>query len=170
MQSLLQEREHWVLKAPWSGAGRGLRWVHGWLTDIDRRWLLKTIATQQCAIAEPRRDVHLDLGLEYCLAEGGINFLGLNPFRTQSGVFRENIPAEEVADLLLQYAIPLATLRGRLEPWLKTHIAPFYHGPLGIDIMLCTDGSCHVAEVNLRHTMGMLRTGITSATPQPYEP
>jgi hypothetical protein len=55
MQLLLQQQPHWVMKAPWSGAGRGLRWVHGRLTDIDRQWLLKTVNQQRCIIAEPNR-------------------------------------------------------------------------------------------------------------------
>ena len=87
MEALLKEREHWVMKAPWSGAGRGLRWVHGRLTDIDRDWLLKTVEKQRCVIAEPRRDVTADVALEYM--DG--SFFGYSYFKTGSGVYKENI-------------------------------------------------------------------------------
>ena len=35
MESLLKRREHWVMKAPWSGAGRGLRWERIYQTALD---------------------------------------------------------------------------------------------------------------------------------------
>ena len=88
MESLLKKSEHWVMKAPWSGAGRGLRWVHGTLSSIDRDWLVKTVAAQRCVIAEPRRDVAADLALEYM--DGA--FFGYSYFKTGSGVYKENVP------------------------------------------------------------------------------
>ena len=99
MESLLKSREHWVLKAPWSGAGRGLRWVHGSLTPIDRDWIVKTVAAQRCVIAEPRREVVADVALEYRVDSGQWvvgstcsrmlpTFLCYSYFRTCSGVYK----------------------------------------------------------------------------------
>ncbi len=149
MEALLREREHWVMKAPWSGAGRGLRWVHGSLTAIDRDWLLKTVAAQRCAIAEPRREVVADLALEYM----GGEFAGYSYFKTGSGVYKENVlwPDEQI-----EAAFPLRQTRERIEPWLAANVWPRYHGPIGVDLMFCADGSVHVAEMNFRHTMGMV--------------
>lgn len=149
MEDLLREREHWVMKAPWSGAGRGLRWVHGELTVIDRDWLLKTVAKQRCVIAEPRRDVDADLALEYI--DG--HFLGYSYFRTGSGVYKENILW---TDTQIEATFPMRQVRERVEPWLVANVWPRYRGPLGVDLMVCTDGSVHVAEINFRHTMGMV--------------
>ena len=214
MESLLRECEHWVMKAPWSGAGRGLRWVHGSLTPIDRDWLLKTVATQRCIIAEPRRDVVADLALEYRVSrsspgtgevpkgrrgetktgeqyplppsgyspltggdrggvagsspgtgdkhevrwtsakcDGGVEFLGYSYFKTGSGVYKENMPW---TDTQIEAAFPVREARERIEPWLDANVVPRYRGPLGVDLMLCADGSVHVAEINFRHTMGMV--------------
>ena len=186
MESLLRRREHWVMKAPWSGAGRGLRWVHGALTPIDRDWLLKTVATQRCVIAEPRRDVVADVALEYIctpqsvlrtasspiigeqpedttalpLSKGeypargeGVIFMGYSYFRTGSGVYKENIAW---SDDRIETTFGLAPIRARVEQWLAANVWPRYHGPLGIDLMVCADGSIHVAEMNVRHTMGMV--------------
>ena len=149
MEALLREREHWVMKAPWSGAGRGLRWVHGSLTAIDRDWLLKTVAAQRCAIAEPRREVVADLALEYM----GGEFAGYSYFKTGSGVYKENVlwPDEQI-----EAAFHLRQTRERIEPWLAANVWPRYHGPIGVDLMVCADGSVHVAEMNVRHTMGMV--------------
>ena len=149
MEALLREREHWVMKAPWSGAGRGLRWVHGSLTAIDRDWLLKTVAAQRCAIAEPRREVVADLALEYM----GGEFAGYSYFKTGSGVYKDNVlwPDEKI-----EATFPLRQTRERIESWLVANVWPRYLGPLGVDLMFCADGSVHVAEMNFRHTMGMV--------------
>ncbi len=149
MESLLKKSEHWVLKAPWSGAGRGLRWVHGTLSAIDRDWLVKTVAAQRCVIAEPRRDVAADLALEYM--DGA--FFGYSYFKTGSGVYKENVPWK---DEQIEAAFPVREARSRIEPWLAANVWPRYRGPLGVDLMLCADGSIHVAEINFRHTMGMI--------------
>lgn len=149
MESLLKKSEHWVMKAPWSGAGRGLRWVHGTLSSIDRDWLVKTVAAQRCVIAEPRRDVAADLALEYM--DGA--FFGYSYFKTGSGVYKENVPWK---DEQIEAAFPVREARSRIEPWLAANVWPRYHGPLGVDLMLCADGSIHVAEINFRHTMGMV--------------
>lgn len=148
--ALFAERPHWVLKAPWSGAGRGLRWLHSTLSDIDRNWIEKTVRNQRCVIAEPRREVVADLALEYL--DG--TFMGYSLFRTGSGVYKENIlwPDRRIE---AEYPAVLAA-RERIEPWLNENILTRYNGPLGVDLMLCADGSLHVAELNLRHTMGMI--------------
>ena len=149
MELLLREREHWVMKAPWSGAGRGLRWVHGALTAIDRDWLQKTVESQRSVIAEPRRDVTADVALEY--KEGA--FMGYSYFKTGSGVYKENILW---SDEKIEATFCLQPVREHVEQWLAENVWPRYRGPLGVDLMVCADGSVHVAEMNFRHTMGMV--------------
>ena len=152
MEGLLRMREHWVMKAPWSGSGRGLRWVHGRLTDIDRDWLVKTVDNQRCVIAEPRRDVVADVALEY---RNG-SFLGYSYFKTGSGVYKENVmwSDREIVDYFSHTG--LQEMHIRVEQWLEEYVWPRYFGPLGVDLMVCGDGSVHVAEMNVRHTMGMI--------------
>ena len=154
MELLLREREHWVMKAPWSGAGRGLRWVHGALTPIDRDWLAKTVATQRCVIAEPNRSETsplpmADVALEYM--DG--RFFGYSYFKTGSGVYKQNIAW---SDERIEAVFNLRPQRDRVERWLTENVWPRYHGPLGVDLMVCADGSIHVSEMNVRHTMGMV--------------
>ena len=152
MEALLCRGEHWVMKAPWSGAGRGLRWVHGALTDIDRRWLAKTVAAQRCVVAEPRRAVEADVALEY--HDG--TFAGYSFFRTGSGVYKENVMWSD-AEIARHFAdTDLQAVRERVERWLADNVWPRYRGPLGVDFMVCAGGSVHVAEMNVRHTMGMV--------------
>lgn len=149
MEALLRDNQHWVLKAPWSGAGRGLRWVHGKLTPIDRDWLRKIVSTQRCVIAEPRRDVVADVALEYMKGE----FMGYSYFKTGSGVYKENIVW---SDERIETTFRLLPMREHMERWLEANVWPRYLGPLGVDLMVCADGSIHVSEINFRHTMGMV--------------
>lgn len=149
MERLLCGREHWVMKAPWSGAGRGLRWVHGSLTAIDCDWLAKTVATQRCVIAEPRREVEADVALEYI--DG--RFFGYSYFKTGSGVYKDNIAWN---DERIETAFHLHPIRAKVERWLEKNVWTRYRGPLGVDLMVCADGSIHVSEINFRHTMGMV--------------
>ena len=163
MELLLRQRKHWVMKAPWSGAGRGLRWVHGALTAIDHDWLLKTVATQQCVIAEPRREVVADVALEYMERRHPADplpphdsFMGYSYFHTGSGVYKENVmwSDDEISSRFSH--TDLQQVKARVEEWLATEVWPRYHGPLGVDLMVCGDGSVYVAEINFRHTMGMV--------------
>ena len=149
MELLLRAREHWVMKAPWSGAGRGLRFVHGSLTSIDRDWLLKTVASQRCVIAEPRRDVVADVALEYMSGA----FTGYSYFKTGSGVYKENFAW---SDERIELSFSLLPIRERVEQWLHANVWPRYHGPLGVDLMVDARGQIFVSEINFRHTMGMV--------------
>lgn len=152
MEALLHEREHWVMKAPWSGAGRGLRWVHGRLTAIDRDWFLKTVEAQRCVIAEPRRDVVADVALEYM---DGL-FAGYSYFKTGGGVYKENVSMADSRIVETFRETALQPTKDRVEKWLGANVWPKYTGPLGVDLMVCSDGEVYVAEINFRHTMGMV--------------
>ena len=152
MESLLKSCEHWVLKAPWSGAGRGLRWVHGSLTPIDRDWIVKTVANQRCVIAEPRRDVVADLALEYMSG----CFMGYSYFKTGSGVYKENVMWTDARIVETFHETALLQTKAHIEEWLAANVWPRYRGPLGVDLMVDARGQTFVSEINFRHTMGMV--------------
>ena len=81
------------------------------------------------------------------------SFYGYSYFKTGSGVYKENIlwPDAEI-----ERTFPIQATRNRVELWLKENIWPRYRGPLGVDLMVCGNGEVHVAEINFRHTMGMV--------------
>ena len=68
VQALLDRHGRVVLKAPWSGSGRGLRWVDNALSAHDADWLEKLLATQGSVIVEPRCEVVQDFALEYYIS------------------------------------------------------------------------------------------------------
>ncbi len=143
-----------VLKAPWSGSGRGLRWIGSRMTEHDIRWMDKVVREQRCVIAEPRRRVADDFALEYRVQGGRLLFVGYSLFQSEKGVYRSNL-------LLGDEAIAARTgfadrEKTELEEWLTLHIAPHYEGPLGVDCIRTEDGVVFVSELNLRHTMGLV--------------
>ena len=154
IEQLLSTTPHLVLKAPWSGSGRGLRFISFALTPLDLQWLKKIIASQRCVIAEPRRQVQADFALEYHIHDHTLQFIGYSLFQSEQGVYRANLllPDPEI-EQIVSYT---PAMKSALENWLLSHIAPFYNGPLGVDHILTTQGTIHISELNLRHTMGLV--------------
>ena len=143
-----------VLKAPWSGSGRGLRWIGGQMTEHDIRRMDKVVREQQCVIAEPRHRVADDFALEYTLQGGRLTFVGYSLFLTENGVYRSNLLlGDEAIAARVGFT---AARKTELEDWLTLHIAPHYEGPLGVDCIRTEDGAVYVSELNLRHTMGLV--------------
>lgn len=154
VDAMLRRHHAVVLKAPWSGAGRGLRWATGTMTSHDRQWMEKVVRTQRCVVVEPRRDIDIDYALEYSIADGTLQCLCHSLFKTVNGVYRSNVIRTE-AELAQQIAVP-QLMREQIEAWLRQQIVPHYSGPLGIDLIRDTSGHHHLCELNLRHTMGMV--------------
>lgn len=157
---LASPNRRWVLKAPWSGAGRGLHWIDGTLSPNDRAWLQKTVAQQSCVVAEPWRDVVEDFALEYFVHDYKLEFLGYSLFSTAHGVYRENILLSD-SEMRARIeagssAKALAEKRDEVEKFLTSEIVPHYHGPVGVDFVVDEKGGIHLCEMNLRHTMGMV--------------
>ena len=141
-----------VMKAPWSGAGRGLRWVTDRLGEQDVSWLNKVVREQRCVIVEPRREVAADFALEYIIDKQGLQFLGYSLFESALGVYQG---IRLLPDVVICRRVGITSVeRQGLEDWLCAHVSPFYQGPLGVDFILDTQGRRYLSEMNLRHTMG----------------
>ena len=154
IEQLLSTTPHLVLKAPWSGSGRGLRFISFALTPLDLQWLKKIIASQRCVIAEPRRQVQADFALEYHIHDHALQFIGYSLFQSEQGVYRANLLlSDPEIEQIVGYT---PAMKSALENWLLSHIAPHYNGPLGVDHILTTQGTIHISELNLRHTMGLV--------------
>lgn len=143
-----------VLKSPWSGAGRGLRWVSGCLTDADKGWVNRVLLSQQSVIVERRFRVAHDFALEMMVEHGATHLVGYSLFLTQSGVYRHNLLLAD--DAIKQRVGMTDAMEQRLAYWVSVTVAPRYEGPLGIDLFTTPEGHCVVSEMNLRHTMGMV--------------
>ena len=154
VEELLSKCPDLLLKAPWSGSGRGLRWISNKMVDHDRAWLAKVVREQQCAIAEPRWAVLYDYALEYMVDGRGLRFIGFSLFDTANGVYRCNQLLSD-NEIERRVSFPLQ-LRAVVEQWLNSQIVPHYLGPLGVDVIQDKEGRHHISEINLRHTMGLV--------------
>lgn len=154
VDELLSTHPDVVLKAPWSGSGRGLRWVSQGLSAHDKAWLVKVVKEQRCVIAEPRWSVQYDFAFEYRIDKGVLTFVGLSLFDTANGVYRGNrlLSDDAIARLV---GVP-QSLRTELDGWLESNIVPYYQGPVGVDCICDRHGHFHISEINLRHTMGLV--------------
>jgi hypothetical protein len=164
MEALLAVHSQLVLKAPWSGSGRGIRWVTDGLNKLDVSWLEKVVRQQGCVIAEPRRQVAEEFALEYMVFADKLAFRGFSLFSSANGVYQGNLLLPDEA-IRHRVHFTLAEQQA-LEDYLQAHLVGQYHGPLGIDYLHTTDGQNHLSELNLRHTMGMLAHAYLAQHPE----
>ena len=153
VQELLVRYRCLVLKAPWSGSGRGLRWVTDALSTHDKSWIIRTVAMQGCVIAEQRQRVKDDFAIEFRVHDGEVSVAGLSLFVTQSGVYRHNILLSD--DAIRKRVGLTLDMENKLKKWIGLNVAPCYNGCIGIDMLAVEEGGLLVSEMNLRHTMGL---------------
>lgn len=155
---------HWVLKAPWSGSGRGLRWAGGApLTDSDVGWCKHVLEKQGAVMIEPRLTVVQDAAMLFRCTDR-VSFVGYSLFYTQNGAYQKNrVDADEVLEAALAAFVPLPLLwevRRCLMDFLQQRFVGRYRGYLGIDqfVYQANGGTLYhpAVEINVRMTMGLL--------------
>ncbi len=172
-----------MLKAPWSGSGRGVHPVQqSPISAKTQAWIRRTLERQGGVEVEPYYEKVQDLAFEFWAEAGGVRYEGLSIFETTAGgVYAGNLVAnkEEKERRLAQY-VALALVdeaRERLEALLSTSGLPsWYNGPLGIDLMIVRNQGADIAdrpayslhplvEINLRMTMGWVALQLKNELP-----
>ncbi|MBQ9285857.1 MAG: hypothetical protein IJ209_06225 [Bacteroidaceae bacterium] len=162
-----------MLKAPWSGSGRGVHPVRQLSQgEKTRTWIRRVLKSQGGVEVEPLYEKAQDLALEFWADGGRVRYEGLSLFETTAGgVYAGNLVAtEDVKEARLASFIPAGVLeevKEHLTSLLNdAHIPTWYCGPLGVDMMIVkTDPlsssvihhpyTLHpLVEINLRMTMG----------------
>jgi hypothetical protein len=161
----------WVLKAPFSTAGRGRR--RGPLDAAGRGWAARVLAEAGGLRVEPWRDRVLDVSFHFdVLPDGAARFVGLcRFFTTPAGQFTGTQPGRWLGDLdpgLARFLSRdgreprrLRTIGERVAAVLATRLAALGHtGPTGVDAFVYREGDGFrldpLVEVNARATMGRL--------------
>jgi len=157
-----------LLKAPWSGSGKGLRPGKGEYTKHIQGWSSRVIKNQRCVVGEPWLDKVADFAMEFfCDEWGKVSFVGYSFFETDvRGAYTGNLLAsnETIEQRLTEFVnvADLHLLRDKLELKLSQLIGEKYKGYLGVDMMICRFPEQPVyrihpcVEVNLRMNMGIL--------------
>lgn len=165
-RAFVESREAAVLKAPWSGSGKGLYWCKGVFTPHIEQWCARLIERQGGVAGEPVYNKVEDFAMEFFIDGAGKTvFAGYSLFRTGgSGAYEGNVllPDEEIERRLAGY-VPREELR-RLQTVLAEQLAvrfgSVYKGYLGVDMMICRVGQGHCVhpcvEINLRMNMGVV--------------
>ena len=166
VETLHSKYENLVLKAPWSGSGRGIHLIREKISENDCTWTTKIIDEQGCVVVEPFRQIDMEFALEY----NNQKFVGYSLFSSQSCVYNSNILLFdcEIEDLINHKTSKLEQKRCQLEQWLQAEIFPFYKGPLGVDMYIDKSGILYISEMNLRHTIGHLAHAFLLRNPEKH--
>jgi hypothetical protein len=152
-----------IFKAPWSGSGKGLRWVRNQMTESHRGWCKNIIDKQGSIIAEHIYNVVQNFAMLFVCTNGQCSFAGYSLFETEKGIYRSNslLSNEEIFNRLAGIFVHpelLLTVRDNLLGFIEKNIAQHYSGMLGIDMFVYNeDGELKLhpcVEINLRMTMG----------------
>ncbi len=163
----VEAHERCVLKAPFSGSGKGLNWCKGVFTPAVANWCARVGTAQGGVIGEPAYRKTEDFAMEFFSdGAGNVRFAGYSLFRTgSSGMYEGSLlnTDERIESTLARY-VPIDSIRNlrqRLLEEISARFGPVYTGYLGVDMMICRfDESPEYrihpcVEVNLRMNMGV---------------
>lgn len=156
-----------VLKAPWSGSGKGLNWCQRTFTKSVEGWCKHIIKEQGFVSGEPLYNKVEDFAMEfYSDGRGKVLFMGYSLFATnKSGAYSGNIlmSSPDIEKRLEKYVSPntIVYIRERLCEMLSEIYGTAYTGYLGVDMMVCllSDNKYAVhpcVEINMRMNMGVV--------------
>lgn len=157
-----------LLKAPWSGSGKGLKWANNESEAIVKNWCRHILDTQHAVIVEPEYNKVEDFAMEfYADGNGNISFEGYSLFTTaQDGSYKCNylMSDEKIVERLSHYVSRemIDSLRSEVQSQLASLLRCDYKGFLGIDMMICRFSHKPLfrlhpcVEINLRMNMGIL--------------
>ena len=162
-----------VVKAPWSSSGRGVRFASQWPQSNLGGFVSNVIQRQGSVVVEPFYEKVSDFAMEFVAdGDGHATFQGLSLFHTVNGAYVGNWLAseEEKRRRLAQY-VDLTTLdnvasliASEVGLWCKD----CYQGPFGVDMMVVRQERGYAlhpcVEVNLRRTMGHVALGLARRT------
>lgn len=166
-KDFVERTEACVLKAPWSGSGKGLNWCQGTFTKSIEGWCEHIIKEQDVVFGEALYNKVEDFAMEfYSTGRGEVLFTGYSLFTTNnSGAYSGNIllSSEYIEKRIGKY-VPLSILiriRERLSRMLTEIYGSSYTGYLGVDMMVCLLSDNRYAihpcvEINMRMNMGVV--------------
>lgn len=156
-----------ILKAPWSGSGKGLNWCQGTFTKSIEGWCERVLREQGFVVGEPFYNKVVDFAMEfYSNGHGELLFVGYSLFTTnKTGAYNGNVlmsssAIEKEIEKYVSLAV-LVRLRERMRTMLLEKYGASYTGYLGVDMMVCLLRDNRYAihpcvEINMRMNMGVV--------------
>lgn len=147
------------LKSPWSSSGRGITFSHQLNQKLTEQWIIGVIRSQGAIIIEPVYSKIFDFATEWEIDNSNVYFAGHSVFKISGrGKYQYNLilSEEEILSRIKNLLRIDADYIEIQKEFISSHIAPTYSGPLGIDMLITSDGILNpCVEINLRNTMGM---------------
>lgn len=146
-----------IIKQLWSSSGRGNRVVTNSLNPKPN------VLSQRCVV-DKFYNKTLDFAMEFQVEEDDVKFLGYSVFSAnREGKYKFNYVAQqkELEAMILKKCTATKTeldnIRDTHISLLKVKLRGRYKGPVGIDMLVTTNGLVHPCiELNLRMNMGIL--------------
>ena len=154
-----------LLKAPWSGSGKGIQPLCGLPDNNLQGWIRRIIATQGGVVGEPFYEKVKDFAMEFKAEGQDVAFAGYSLFETDArGIYKENFLASDatIEEMLSEYVSRdvLHAVRKSLLQELSLFLGGDYQGYLGVDMMIVRGEGKYLVhpcvEVNLRMNMGVV--------------
>ena len=163
--SFVNGHDRCVIKAPWSGSGKGIMWGKGKVERPLEQFYKGVMRRQGGVVCERFLNVVVEFAMEFQYTGKEVVFAGYSLFTTSNASYNGNIlaPDKEIEQFILQY-IPLAELhavrKSLLDILNELLDGSGYEGYLGVDMMVYDDGGRYrlnpCMELNLRMNMGMV--------------
>lgn len=161
----VNSRERCVIKAPWSGSGKGIMWGKGRVERPLEQFYKGIIRRQGGVVCENFLEGVVEFAMEFRATGEKVCFAGYSLFTTSNAAYNGNILAtdSDIEKFLSSYipAETISSVKGNLSLVLTELLSKSrYTGYLGIDMMIYNDGGkirlnpC--MEMNLRMNMGMV--------------
>lgn len=157
-------RERSVVKAPWSGSGKGIAWGIGRVEPPMEHFYSGIIRRQGGVVCEEFLENEIEFAMEFLANENGVEFAGYSLFTASKGSYSGNILADDarIEDFLAGYVErrELAGLKRALCGIMRGILAGTrYSGYFGIDMTIYKKDGTFILnpcmELNLRMNMGM---------------
>lgn len=165
-RSFIESQEACVLKAPWSGSGKGLNWCQGVFTKSIEGWCEHVLKEQGLVMGEPLFNKVKDFAMEFYSNGHEVAFVGYSLFTTnRSGAYNGNdLLSSSTIEKQIEVYVPrevIVDIRKKLCVMLAEICSNLYVGYLGVDMMVCLlpDESYAIhpcVEINMRMNMGLV--------------
>ena len=155
-----------VVKAPWSGSGKGVMWGLGRVEVPLENFYKGVIRRQGGVVCEHYLNAVQEFAMEFFAHEDGVRFVGYSLFQSEKGGYSGNILAsDEELERMISRLVPLETIhaiRQNLCDIFSTLLnGSGYKGYLGVDMMIYSDADGMLRinpcmEINMRMNMGVV--------------
>lgn len=155
-------------KAPWSSSGRGVMFCKDLAIHAVSEWITGVLNKQGSIMVESTASKVIDFASLWIVKDSSLTFRGVSVSITDHrGRYKANLygPQRHLLKEISRFTTKFDdSVFNRQRDFLNEKVAPYYNGPLGIDMLIDDKGEIRPClEINLRNTMGHVAMDIQEA-------